>query len=180
MPFPVTPALFVHLVAIAVAGAFAFWFLLSTLNQFNGMSQAVRRIDGLHVVPRWTFFAPNPGTSDYHLLYRPLDEDRKPGAWVEHELATRTLASILWNPHKRLRKGVFDMQQALMSLSRKHEIDVLQLTVPYLALLNVSSLELAKASPQAAYHQFAIAETKGPDGNCDCRLLFRSSPHQAN
>src|SRR5690348_12432463 len=59
---------------ILIALFFLGWFILSILNQFGfAWFDKITRHDHFSLLPLWTFFAPNPGQSDYHLIYR----DRK-------------------------------------------------------------------------------------------------------
>src|SRR5580704_14833532 len=85
---------------------FSVWCLLSILNQLPlAMNERVRRLDIFHLVPRWTFLAPNPGISDYHLVYRVRRHAGDRDAWQEiHWTIDRTWFSCVWNPTKRRRK----------------------------------------------------------------------------
>src|SRR5581483_6746809 len=73
-------ALLAGIVAV-VLGTYLGLSILSHLPLPWGRSLNAR--DRLAIIPHWTFFAPNPGTSDFHLLAR----DRLAGggfsAWKE-------------------------------------------------------------------------------------------------
>src|ERR1035438_8015564 len=117
------------------------WCLLSVLNQLPlAMNERVRQLDFFHLVPRWTFFAPNPGISDYHLVYRIKRQTDEFDAWQEiHWLGGRNWFSCVWNPTKRRCKLQLDATMAIMSLYRQNaalEEGALVLTIPYLLLLN--------------------------------------------
>lgn len=71
-------------------------------------------------VPNWRFFGPNPGISDSHLLVRVFDIDGTVSEWSELPLAHhRPPWALLWNPGSRGPKALFDLIQAVMSLSMK-------------------------------------------------------------
>lgn len=55
----------------ALLAFFALWTVLTLLNQFPGDRwKAWKRFDAFNLIPKWTFFAPTPGTGDLCLLYR--------------------------------------------------------------------------------------------------------------
>jgi hypothetical protein len=67
-------------VVASMTGVLVVWFVLSVLEQLRTILRTspgptLRVLDGClqavsPLLPRWTFFAPNPGTVDYHLCYR--------------------------------------------------------------------------------------------------------------
>lgn len=130
------------------------WFAVTVFCQFPGRS--VR--DRLALVPRWTFFAPNPGEWDYHLVFRDYDEGASPlMSWTEiDEHVQRSPLNALWNPGKRYRKAVIDCCQ--LCLPYRNRLEAIRTSVPYLALLNV-----VMAQPRydgAGLRRFAIIGTK--------------------
>lgn len=93
--------------------------------------------DACAVVPLWTFFAPNPRTTDQHLLYRDRLPTKGVGPWRELKLREpRRVSHAVWNPQKREEKALADIISALVRTPQwAKEPRVLMLGDPYLALL---------------------------------------------
>ena len=83
------------------------WFLISLAAQMNARPVAyLRARDIFSLIPNWSFFAPRPGTSDYHLVFRDSDESGEWSRWREIPLnEKRTLWGAIWNPQKRLTRS---------------------------------------------------------------------------
>lgn len=111
------------------------FFGLTVVCQVEGRwAEALRQRDMFGLFPGWNFFAPRPGSVDFHLLYR----DELPGGaltdWREIPLThQRRWHDWIWNPERRLKKVVFDAFTALAQVVTL-EADV-RLSVPYLVLL---------------------------------------------
>jgi hypothetical protein len=137
------------------------WFVLSIVQQFGpSWFERVREFDIFGLLPLWTFFAPNPGHSDYHLVYRDRAADGTLTAWQELVLAEeRDPSAFLWNPQKRSKKVLADVAATLAEYGNLQvSEDALMLSLPYLILLNVvSALEPHESSER----QFALVETFG-------------------
>lgn len=147
---------------ILVASFLGGWLLLSILNQFRfSWLDRVKRADAFALLPLWTFFAPNPGQSDYHCVYRDQFPDGTLGEWKELPLTEpRKPYSFFWNPEKRSKKVLSDVVASLVTdvaSQRLGHPDVM-VTVPYLLLLNVVS---AQPGSGGALRQFAVVETYG-------------------
>lgn len=164
---------------------FGVWFVLSIANQFKPIG-----FDPFSIVPRFTFFAPRPGTRDLHLLFRDVFEDGY-GPWTELPvLGEWRLSHALWHPRKRQKKALFDCVHGLSRLAgeraksavvgKKSALSLLRhfrLTIPYLTLLNVVT-SLPRARPAVAT-QFLILESAGPARAATfCRPLLLSSVHR--
>jgi hypothetical protein len=161
-------------------GIFSAWLVLSVMFQFDlSWFPSVSRHDVFGVLPRWTFFAPNPGTSDYHLLYR----DRLPGGplteWTEIPItAERRLVACLWNPEKREKKVLSDVATMLVrsaQLLPANNHSLLAVTLPYLILLNV--VVHHRVAEPGARRQFVIAESTGFLPDAGPKLLMKSGFH---
>ena len=156
------------------------WFLLSAINQlFHG--RAIKKIkarDLFSLIPIWTFFAPNPGTTDYHLLYRDRSIDGSLSPWREMEGPQAGAGKALWNPHKRVRKSVHDMCTSLEKMSYKYP-DIgkwLMLQVPYIALLmHVCSMPVSSLT---ARRQFLVCRTRGVPPAGKPEIVFISLLHE--
>lgn len=163
---------------ILVIAALALWLGLTIVNQFfAGSWPWLHRHDPLQLVPGWTFFAPEPGRRDLHLLYRDVFGDR-PGDWAEVSLiAPRGLRAALWNPGKRGKKVLIDTVQSLLLLAEElgEATHPLKISVPYLLLLQVVT-----AMPRedgATARQFQVVESHGTFGGHEPRTVFRSGIH---
>lgn len=114
------------------------WFILTAIVQFwSSFSElkVIRFLDQLAIIPRWTFFAPNPGTVDYHLLYRNQCSNGDVTNWKEVPFNSRTSIEFLWHPDKRQRKALGDCVNELIEAYKKSGSGV-RLSVSYMLLLN--------------------------------------------
>lgn len=142
---------------------FCIWFLLTIINQLNyRWVQKVKNYDVFHLLPRWTFFAPNPGVSDYHFVYRYKNGSNDVSAFTEMPLYdSRTISSAIWNSNKRVKKALSDL---VMDLNRQcsslelteHNVKI---SFSYIALLNFLS-NIPKDSDVTSM-QFAILKSEG-------------------
>lgn len=151
----------------AAIGVMAAWFLASVLGQLPlRLTARLRRWDLCGLIPYWNFFAPRPGTSDFHLLYRDRLPDGTVTPWTEVPLCdSRRWWHVAWNPVKREKKALFDVAvQLLKEALEAPRTELLQVSVPYLVLLSfVSALPRAVA---ATGTQFLVMLSPGraPDG----------------
>jgi hypothetical protein len=114
------------------------------------------------LIPAWTFFAPNPGTTDTRVLWRELRCDGSVSVWKEilppHGGALRGV----WNPRKRASKILTDAGPMVYRLVSANPKSVMPLiSVPYLVLLHRVSSE--KSSPMTTARQFIVVQTSGSD-----------------
>lgn len=164
---------------------FGLWFTLSIPGQFESrLARRIRRKDIFGLIPTWTFFAPNPGTSDYHLIYRDF-ENEVLGAWKEIPFVFgRTWYNWLWNPLKRRSKVLSDCVSSIGRSIRDSDQDQakiaagLPLTVPYMLLLN-SVIQKDDANIARSFdllRQFAIVERRPRQGK-DIEVMVCSPFH---
>ena len=162
-----------------IVGCLGFWLLVSTICQFNilRLEDFFRRMDYFSLLPRWSFFAPNPGVTDYHLLYRDKCEKNECGRWREYAIASkRTLLGALWNPKKRTKKALADAVQTLIRSSKELTPAQYKTSVCYIALVNfIASLP---RNTEGKATQFMIMESYGHYTEKDPRMLFRSEFHK--
>ena len=69
------------LVSILLYSIVTLWLVITLLAQHPRFQSVINRFNGLHVIPRWTFFAPNPGVRDYHLVIRERYRDGRLTDW---------------------------------------------------------------------------------------------------
>jgi hypothetical protein len=162
----------------SLAILFTTWFILSILKQLHidALRNHFGKYDRFSVVPSWTFFAPNPGRTDLHLLYRDGQADGSIGTWNEILHRRRRRFRAIWNPGKREDKVLRDCSQVLRrTATALPDQRLLMLTVPYLIFLNVVCS--APASSKAVVRQFALVE-ETRTGNQAPEPIFVSSFHE--
>ena len=162
----------------AIGILLSIWFVLSILNQFSfRWFEFIQQFDRLGLLPIWTFFAPNPGQTDYHMIYRNMYADGSCSEWAEVEIPTRNgLVASVWNPDKRIVKAIDDAVAGLIQLMReKGERSEFLLSFSYLFLLNFVSA--VNKDNDAGSRQFAIVETRGLNRTEAPSLLFVSEFH---
>lgn len=149
------------------------------LIQINrvGWIQWLKRYDYFAMIPVWTFFAPNPGTTDIHLLYRDKLTSGDVMRWREVPFFTSPLRAI-WNPYKRLQKGLSDLGNELQDYAANHlEHPELILThIGFIALLNFVSRQ--PHAPSTAFTQFVIARSYGRHSQTQAEVMFLSTFHR--
>src|ERR1041385_2055650 len=118
---------------------FGIWLIASSINQFEWKFWSnVRALDCFGLLPKWTFFAPHPGTTDVRIVYRDLLKNGNQGPWVEFPSTPYrpALVRMFWNPEKLENKAVFDLVQELgreYSMCKAH---------PKAALVSISYIQL--------------------------------------
>lgn len=138
------------------------WFLASVAGQFDLRPvRWLRNYDQAGLIPRWTFFAPRPGRTDYHLMVQHYLSGQAT-AWREQPLADRrTLMGAVWNPEKRKRKALADLVRGMVRASKasRDRQWVVQYSIPYIALLSYLSDEAVALG--ASHVRFMILEAEG-------------------
>lgn len=182
-----------RLVDWSLVALLAGWFVLSILGQIevaepDSRFQRLRRRDWFGLIPVWTFFAPRPAWTDYHLLYRDRLADGDMTPWTEVvAVEPRRLRHAVWNPGKHSRKAVIDMVRTLTKEleqakrradARGEEWKVparIFTSLPYVAILHLVG-NLPRLSG-AECTQFLIMkrDAAGPD---DPGVMMLSALHQ--
>lgn len=171
-----------------IASIFIIWFCLTIIWQFQyPFVNNLREIDILGLIPNWTFFAPNPGTSDFHIIYR-LASKEQVCEWVELPMtANRKAFNSLWNPEKRRTKMLIDCVNSIIQLvkaTRKNSDDeqvsskLLTVSVPYMLILNTVQSDIEKSGFNGFSHvQFAVVESFGFVRTSDPKPVLYSGYH---
>ncbi|MFW0715956.1 hypothetical protein [Pedobacter sp. N23S346] len=161
------------------------WFIATIVCQFkdNKVSSFImEKIDLFSLIPLWTFFAPNPGKTDYHLLFRDKITDVDYSEWQEMEITEeRTFWSWLWNPEKRDKKVLADIVQSLVATIPNYRkangnINLLMFSMPYIIVLHAVSQY--KKQSEKCFRQFMLAESSGYQKRTDPALILLSVFHQ--
>lgn len=158
---------------------FAVWLLVTILFQISptGWIRWPKYYDYFAMIPVWTFFAPNPGTTDVHLLYRDKVSNGAVMSWREVPFHASVLRAV-WNPRKRLQKGLSDLGNDLQGYAAEHlEHPELILTHPgFIALLNFVSRQ--PHAPSTTFTQFALARSYGNHSETPTDVMFLSTFHR--
>lgn len=155
------------------------WLAVSALYQTKRVTwvNRLKYRDLFALIPSWTFFAPNPGTTDTNLLYRDRLQDGSTTVWREVRWESR-FTRFLWNPNKRLQKGITDMARGAQQAANTHREHAERLLIDpsFLGLLNfVSHLE---HSPLTERTQFCVARSYGADATQEASVEFVSNFHR--
>jgi hypothetical protein len=172
---------------LLISALFETWLVLTVVFQFMRPSPRWikhHRLIPKHVIPKWTFFAPSPGSVDYRIVFQDYrTEDEPVGSVREIPLhVRRSVIHAIWNPDKRRRKAFFDIAQQMQQMQEMQQYPLrsaglgVQMTTPYLAILNVV-MEATASSIDAKYRRFLIVYTSGFDGDVIPRPVFASNFH---
>jgi hypothetical protein len=154
------------------------WFVLSALNQCKrgALVRPIKRRDAFSLIPVWTFFAPRPGVTDFNLLYRDRSVDGRCGPWHELSLSPPGAVKGIWNPSKRVRKGVTDMCNILLRNAAQRPGKRMYIQLPYLTLLHYVCEE--PRIQLSHLRQFAVVRTFGFHTGREPQVLFVSGMHR--
>jgi hypothetical protein len=154
--------------------------IVSIINQLPlAINEKIRAFDFLQLIPQWTFFAPSPGISDYHLLYRDYCQGTASIFREVPLLFKRNAFTVIWNPNKRLTKALFDLTSNLKSVELKSatNFDLVYISVPYLMLLDlVMHQPDILSSPDS--REFIIVNSYGYNNHKPDEIIFISQRHK--
>uniref|UniRef100_Q022R3 Uncharacterized protein n=1 Tax=Solibacter usitatus (strain Ellin6076) TaxID=234267 RepID=Q022R3_SOLUE len=166
--------------AIVVVTLYVLWAAATIANQFHARCPTwLRAMDVFGLIPVWTFFAPNPGMTDYYLLYRDRLPDGSFDNWRKVGLRPpeNSFRLALWNPTKRRQKALSDLVSALIMLARRQENEGLIATVPFILILNFITSRPHSLGTNAT--QFMVLEHDGYSGEPErSRVLMMSGVHR--
>ncbi|MCF3102276.1 hypothetical protein IPZ58_11845 [Streptomyces roseoverticillatus] len=172
----------------ALAGVLGVWLLLSAVAQLAPVWTRVadwqRRHDLLGLVPRYHFFAPVPGTHDYHLLVRAVAPGGEHGPWREvTPVFERRWWNALWNPDRRHHKQLFDLATTLAKDDLTCSDPATPQSTSYLLLLRYATERTRAAagseeSQEGLRLQFVIAQTAGERASHSPEAVFLSRAHR--
>lgn len=139
---------------------FSVWLTLTVAIQANtSFATFLSRWDPLGLLPRWTFFAPNPGHMDIRVLVR---FGRASGitSWSELWISSRiddrrTVLRGLFNPYRRVEKLLFDFRNELIDPTINPA--QVRMSSEYIGLLR--ACEMVGRSADMETVQFMLAET---------------------
>src|SRR5919112_1882947 len=155
------------------------WLLLSIIAQFNEIkwTQRIRDQDHFKVIPSWTFFAPNPGISDYQILYRDMLFDGQLSNWKEISYRNMSILHSMYSSDKRRRKAIAESCKILLQdANNDPENKSILISIPYLTILTyIMSMPKNRLCEN---RQFLIARTFGYIQSKQPEILFISHQHK--
>lgn len=169
-------------VATGVEVVFAGWFVLTLLTQHPQRSfDRLRKLDPVGLtIPNWRFFAPEPATQDFHLMYRTRDADGTVSPWAEaSDIVRRRLVHAVWFPGRRREKAFFDVGIDLIALNSL-EVEQMQQASSYRLVANYIRHVLDRReragtlSPGSDAFQFMVVLYSGYDESGDPEYRFVS------
>jgi hypothetical protein len=161
---------------------FAAWFVLSIFFQVPRFSPKMSFYDPLGLLPKWTFFAPNPGIHDYHIVSRTIEDsangdevsDDRPWEVVRPLRDTPTVP-FFWNPDRRVNKTLSDATNSILAVLRRSEHG--EKVVPYTpAYFLITHLAQRNAAPGTKI-EWAIVRSHGFHGDRALSPVFVSNVH---
>ena len=164
---------------IVVAVFLGFWLVVSALYQIKRFKWVgwLKSRDFFAMIPAWSFFAPNPGMTDLHLLYREKLNDGTVTNWRQIRWDARLIRAF-WNPHKRLQKGISDMGNDLHRYAARNKDHAERVLIypSFIALLRYISEQ--KHTPGTERVQFTIARSFGYHSEAMAQVQFVSNFHR--
>jgi hypothetical protein len=172
-----------HILSAIVIAFFVCWIVVTVLNHMRRTRAWVWPLvayDICAAIPVWTFFAPSPGRTDVHVLYRDRDRDGWVSPWRDIPLERRAAWWSFWNVRRRIGKGIVDVTpdltagtsaEARAPVSKKKVLDF-----SYLLVLNYVCHQ--PADFRAEMRQFAVARTRGHGTESEPDVLFLSAFHR--
>jgi hypothetical protein len=119
----------------------------------------LKRADPIALIPSWTFFAPNPGVSDTRIVSRDQYVDGMLSPWCEVEPPSGAWFRPVWQPNKRVRKGMVDCaSMTLRHIARTPGSPISRVSLPYLLLSH--HVVSQPRPPMSVARQFAIIASR--------------------
>lgn len=159
------------------------WVLCTLLWQFPKIREnapLLSRINVLGIFPIWTFFSPNPGIFDVHVIYRDKDVYDTISEWKEMEiLFPRQFIHGFWNPRKRNVKLIIDAVSDVKTVLGKYRGDDdlnsrIMLTKGFLVLLQGVSAMPKLLDAKHVIRQFAIINSTNINGHRTIVPIYES------
>lgn len=165
---------------LLLLGGLAAWLGATTAGQHpHSPFDRVRNRDrtGL-LIPNWKFFAPEPAQHDFHVLHRVLTADGTQTPWEETtQITPRAWRQLLWFPHRRREKALFDVCAELITLMNRPGLEIIRFPV-YRVLRDFVALAVRDAcagqEPPPQGFQFLIARHTGHDQSHEPDYVFLS------
>jgi hypothetical protein len=166
--------------AIVVVVIYVVWGVATIANQFHSWCPVwLKALNIFGLIPIWTFFAPNPGMTDYYLLYRDRLPDGSLDNWKKIELkgSENGFRLAVWNPMKRRNKVLSDLICAIAEFIKDSGPEAVTVSVPYILILNFIASRPHSLGTDGT--QFMVLEHCGFSGEPErTRVLMISGIHR--
>ncbi|TFZ62440.1 hypothetical protein E4631_25120 [Hymenobacter sp. UV11] len=152
--------------------------LLSIIYQIEGrVKNKLAELDRMGLLPSWAFFAPNPGISDFRIIFKDYLDDKTESDWEEVNLySNKSFYRFLWNPDKLMQKCIYDcIQSFLLKAVDSHNQSLLILSWDYIKLLELVIEEQHKLTTSKI--RFVILSSQGFLPTRETSLLYVSRKH---
>jgi hypothetical protein len=162
------------------------WILITIITQFseNKITKYLPKFL-ISFIPKYTFFAPLPGTQDYSLFIRYKTKDDLLSNWKDLNpyQEKRNWYAFLWNPKRRVDKSFFDLTITFLSIynsfhdkdSNDYRIKLLT-SVPYLMVISyISNLPQIPIYNQV---QFSLTARTSFNEEVNIEPIFISEFHE--
>ncbi|MGK4568062.1 hypothetical protein [Flavobacterium sp. 3HN19-14] len=142
--------------------------------QIKSLQRKLSRLDFLHILPNYSFFAPRPLENDYRLVFKFIPEEEND--WVEVPLYIGITANrFFYNPFKYYNKGMIDCFNFL--IAEFNDLENKKLILVSENYLNVLRLIASHVKHNNTVIRFAILTSAGVDEVKVANILFLSA-HQ--
>ena len=142
----------------------------------KGWWNGFKSYDWCAAIPSWSFFAPNPGRSDHHLMYRLCSGEGVWGSWLLVDLqSNKYWWQSIWNPVKRKNKALTDVSSDVVFFSKCYSKESVTITQSYLLLLNFLSGQALPENSDSI--EFVIMESFGRYNSQQPEVIFESEVH---
>jgi hypothetical protein len=160
---------------------FGVWLVASAINQFQWKFWTkVQAFDVFGLLPCWTFFAPNPGTSDLRIVYRDILDNGGRSSWAEMVTLPNdnSFYRAIWNPEKFDSKAAFDLAQLLGTdaMAAKEHPRAALISMSYIQLLD--PIMKCPRGEEAVARQFALISTRGHVPPRETVVIMLSQAHR--
>ncbi len=148
---------------IVVITILAIFYVASILYQFKGLQKRINKFDKLHLLPNYSFFAPNPLVNDFRLVYKINEENLGNSSWEELNMYKKfSFKRIFWNPFKYYNKGMIDICQYLTrEFHAVKDKDKMKLSLNHINIVLTIFRYLQKKGKKISGLKFAIVSSEG-------------------
>jgi hypothetical protein len=153
---------------LLLTACFAFCLFFIAIWQIEHIRKSVKFlqfVNKFRILPIYTFFSPNPGMVDTHVLYRDSTQDGDLSGWEQTPtVIKRSFYHFIWNPEKRLNKLTVDAISEIKllnaycekkKLSEEDTFICIRVSKGYLILVNLVA-GFKRISERSSSRQFLI------------------------
>lgn len=168
-----------------ITGILGGFLLLSMFFQMRGKLpfKKIWRFDTYGIMPNYSFFAPNPLTNDFRVVFRLSTPNGNEGFQEIRLYKFKKWYRFVLNPFKYYNKGLIDLCVALIHEYKHLDEDAknfIQISANYLGIFNVIKNELMASQKNCTNGEleFSILVTQDTTIERSCSVVFRSFKHK--